>query len=125
MTSVVKVLIVDDDHSVADTIALVLTRRGIEAVATYDVHTALQLAANDRPDCAVVDVLLPEMDGVELARHIRERSPRTRILLLTGDPNIADQLSGRNHEVLAKPLEPQDLIDRILQILAAEAVATR
>lgn len=114
-----KVLIVDDDRSVADTIALVLIKRGFDAMAAYDPHTALQLVARDQPDCAIVDVLLPSVGGVELAKLIRQRSPDTRILLLTGDPNVADQLCGREFELLSKPLEPEELIAHMLEMSTA------
>lgn len=117
MTSPIsKVLVVDDDQSVADTIALVLIKRGFDTVAAYDAQTALRLVANDIPDCAIVDVLLPDMRGIDLAVQIRERSPHTQILLLTGDPNAADEVSGREFEVLAKPVEPEELITRMLDM---------
>ena len=80
------VLIVDDDRIVADTLVLLLQNNGFQASASYSAQHALSTADLQQPDVAVIEVVLPDLDGIRLARRIQVLSPRTHILLMVWLP---------------------------------------
>jgi CheY-like chemotaxis protein len=116
------VLVVDDNHEVADSLALLLRLWGHEAVVAYDGAEALHLALAHRPQVLLLDIGLPEMDGFHLAQRLRERADfGTAVLVaVTG---YADQASrGRwasafDH-YLIKPVAPEE-VERLLAAVTA------
>lgn len=117
-----KVLIVDAEHLTADSLALALTKKGFDALAAYDAPTALRLVRAEKPDCAVLDLGLPNADAAELAFRISEISPQTHTLLMSVHPDAADFLQGV--EVLRKPVQMEQLIAKIKALMASAADAT-
>lgn len=116
-----RVLVVDDEKRVADTVSEILNASSFEAVAAYDGWSALAAAARFRPDYLLSDVLMPRMNGAELAIAIRETSPATKILLFSGQVGISDiiakaQQRGFEFDLLAKPIHPVRLIERLKQL---------
>jgi len=80
-----RVLVVDDERDVADSLALLLTRRGFEVTQAYDTKSALDTAARFRPTVVITDLRLGGVSGVDLARSLRERAPGTvRVIAATG-----------------------------------------
>ena len=115
-----KVLVVDDQKLIADTITEILTNAGFEAVAAYDGWEALEVANRFHPDWLLSDVLMPRMNGVELAITLQQKNPRITILLISGQAGISDILlegrrKGYEFEILAKPIHPLRLIERLRQ----------
>ncbi len=113
-----KILVVDDERLIADTTADILRGAGFDARAVYDGWTAIETALSFRPDCHLTDVMMPSMNGVELAIAITRMSPDAKILLFSGQAGIADiLLQGRSqvHELplLPKPIHPLKLIDAV------------
>ena len=113
-----RVLVVDDDIRIADTITEVLQQAGFEAQAAYTGEAALQAAANFRPDCLLSDVLMPRMNGVELAVTFREQHPTARVVLISGQVGISEIIEdaerrGLHFQLLAKPLHPRILIEEL------------
>jgi CheY-like chemotaxis protein len=113
-----KVLVVDDQELVADTLTEILGQYGFRAFAAYGGQSALELAKKIQPDYLLADVLMPFMNGVELAIAIRNLLPQTKILLLSGQTGISDLLfqarqRGYEFELVPKPIHPERLI-RIL-----------
>lgn len=95
-----RVLIVDDEKLIADTLSEVLEQDGFQAVAAYDGRTALELATKFRPDSLLTDVLMPAMNGVELAIAITKMLPSVKILLFSGQAGISDiLLGGKNRDM--------------------------
>lgn len=116
--SVSKILIVDDEKRIADTLAEILEMAGFDVMATYDPWDALQAAVRFQPDCLLSDVLMPRMNGVELAIAVRKIYPAARILLFSGQAGISDilldgQKQGFEFELIAKPIHPLKLIERL------------
>jgi DNA-binding response OmpR family regulator len=108
-------LIVDDEHLIADTIARILEMSGFEAVPTYSGLAALEQAAARCPDVLITDVVMPELNGIELAKQLLECCPSTKILLLSGQAATLGMITraradGFNFELLAKPLHPDELL---------------
>ena len=114
-----RVFVVDDETSIADTLAEILTDSGYEARALYSGHDAITLTRHVCPDIVVTDVVMPAMNGVETALAIKAICPTTRIVLFSGQAGTADILKhareqGHEFEMFPKPIHPDDL----LQILA-------
>ena len=113
-----KVLIVDNQRLIADTLSEILDNAGFEIAVAYDAWQALEEASRFKPDTLLSDVLMPGMNGVELAIAIRKMYPSTKILLFSAQAGIADTLSegeaqGYHFELLPKPLHPSKLIERL------------
>jgi CheY-like chemotaxis protein len=113
--SPVSILIVEDDMDGADSMAAVLELHGFRVTVARTGGAALDLAADDPPDVALLDIGLPGIDGWEVARWLRERHPSRRpfLVAVTGYATEEDR---RRSEVsgidlhLAKPVEPAVLV---------------
>ena len=113
-----KVLVVDDERVIADTLAIILNQHGFEASAVYTGTAAVERAKSLRPDLVISDVIMPDMNGIEAAIHIRKFLPGCKILLFSGQAATADLLEnaraqGHEFEILAKPVHPQDLLSKL------------
>jgi signal transduction histidine kinase/CheY-like chemotaxis protein len=86
-----RILVVDDNRDAAELLAELLREKGHTAEVALDGPTALDLAQHFHPDVAVLDLGLPVMDGYELARRLRERSPALRLIALTGYGQRSDR----------------------------------
>lgn len=118
-----KILVVDDEHSIADSLAAILGQRGLEVYVAYSGITAIELAEKTMPDLLLSDVMMPDKNGIEVARHVRRKVPGCKILLLSGSMSAVDRLvkadpQGCDWQILAKPIHPKDLLIR-LEALAA------
>jgi CheY-like chemotaxis protein len=116
--SLPKVLVVDDERRIADTLAEILQMAGFHAVVAYDGLAALEVAVRLEPDYLLSDVIMPGMNGVDLAIAIRKMYPSARILLFSGQAGISDILLGGHKqgfefELIAKPIHPLKLIERL------------
>jgi CheY-like chemotaxis protein len=113
-----KVLVVDDDRVIADTLAVILGQSGYEAAAVYSGTAAVEHARAVQPDLIISDVIMPDMNGIEAAISIRQFLPKTKILLFSGQAATADLLEnarkqGHEFEILAKPVHPADLLAKL------------
>ncbi|HVO10289.1 MAG TPA: HD domain-containing phosphohydrolase [Vicinamibacteria bacterium] len=93
------VLVVDDDTAFAGTVVDTLNDRDIEAVAVSDPNEALALARRTPFAAAVLDLIMPEMDGLELARELRRANPATEVVLLTGHADMRSAIEGIRNEL--------------------------
>jgi len=116
-----SVLIVDDEHLIADTLAEILNDSGnFVAVAVYDGASALEQVRNTGLDILITDVVMPEMNGIELAKAIKSIYPKTRIVLLSGQAQTRDLMQQAEHEgygfeLWAKPIHPDIVLERLKQ----------
>lgn len=116
-----SILVVDDHHMIADTLVDVLNGAGFHATVAYDGTAALRVAKELRPNYLLTDVVMPAMNGVELAIEIRKELPATKILLLSGQAGIEDILlrarsQSYDFELIAKPIHPEKLIDHLQKL---------
>ncbi len=106
-----KILVVDDDETVRNLLFNILNSLGYSAECARDGEEALKMFANNRYDLILTDLRMPNMNGEELVRHIRERDPEFRIFLMTGyysevkDKSLQTQVNG----ILKKPFSTMDL----------------
>jgi CheY-like chemotaxis protein len=113
-----KVLVVDDEKVIADTLAIILSQNGFESSAVYSGTDAVRRAKEITPDLVISDVIMPDMNGIQAAIQIRQMLPKTKILLFSGQAATADLLEdarkeGHEFEILAKPVHPQDLLAKL------------
>lgn len=113
-----RVLVVDDERVIADTLAMILNQSGFEARAVYSGEGSLELAATFRPDMLISDVIMADLNGIDAAIRIRELLPGIKVLLFSGQAATADLLDnarkkGYEFEILAKPVHPQDLLNKL------------
>lgn len=118
-----RVLVVDDEGLIADSVAEILSENGYEATAAYSGESALHLAEEFCPDLLVTDVLMPRVNGVELAIRMKTLCPETKVLLFSGQAATSDLMrsareQGIRFEILPKPIHPRDLL-RKLETLSA------
>lgn len=118
-----KVLIVDDAPWVSDTLAVIFSASGFDAKAVHSAEDALTEIEERPPALAIVDVMLPGMNGVDLAISIAENYPLTRILLFSGKADafdFVDQAAERGYvfELLSKPIHPNVMLSRATRMLS-------
>jgi CheY-like chemotaxis protein len=113
-----KVLVVDDERVIADTLAMILNQSGFDARAVYSGEKAVEMASTFTPDMLITDVIMADLNGIDAAIMIRSILPKIKILLFSGQAATADLLEkartkGYEFEILAKPVHPQDLLSRL------------
>jgi PleD family two-component response regulator len=120
------VLVVDDDRRSVDILCRLLALDGIEAVGETSGEAALALAAARDFDCVLLDVMMPELDGLEVCVRLRaqERTRSIPVILLTGKDDEATRAAGMRlgvSEFLAKPVVKHELWTRVRTQLRARA----
>lgn len=116
-----SVLVVDDEETLANTTVEILNMAGFCAFVAYGGQMALELAAKFHPDILLTDVMMPGMNGLELAISISQLLPHTRILLISGQAGTLDLLEkarseGHSFELVAKPIHPLKLIEHLKKL---------
>jgi DNA-binding response OmpR family regulator len=113
------VLVVDDEEKILELVRAYLERDGYNVVTARDGKQALQLADERQPDLVVLDLNLPEVDGLEVCRQIR-RSSNTPIIMLTARDDVADRLVGLElgaDDYVTKPFSPREVVARVRAVL--------
>jgi two-component system KDP operon response regulator KdpE len=110
-----RVLVCDDEQQILRALRVILRDAGYESVPANTAEEALDLAAVERLDAAIVDLVLPNMDGIELCRRLREWSEMPLIVLsAVGDENAKVQaLAAGADDYITKPFSPRELIARL------------
>jgi CheY-like chemotaxis protein len=110
-----KVIVVDDEPVIANSLADILNGEGCETVALSSGAAAVELARQIQPDVVISDVAMPDMNGIETVQRIRAFLPDCRIVLFSGHASTADLLmqaraEGNVFELLTKPVRPAALL---------------
>lgn len=114
-----KILVVDDDPRLRELVSITLERAGYDVVTARDGQMALTCALREQPALIVLDVGLPELDGLEVCRRVRARSD-VPILFLTARDDEIDRILGLElgaDDYVTKPFSPRELVARIKAIL--------
>lgn len=120
-----RILVADDDPNIREVICFALTKAGFETMAATDGRAALTMAQEKRPDLIVLDVGMPEMDGLEVCRELRKTSD-TPILFLSARDEEIDRVLGLEmggDDYVTKPFSPRELVARVNGILRRAAGA--
>jgi two-component system OmpR family response regulator len=115
-----RVLVVDDEPSITDTIATALSYEGFQIATAADGRSALDLIADFRPDLVVLDVMLPDVDGMSIARRLRSDGVDTPILFVTARDAPSDRVEGLTagaDDYVTKPFTLAEVIARVRAIL--------
>lgn len=121
-----RVLVVDDEHAIADTFVEIFAYAGYHAKAAYSAETALEEAKEWHPDVAIVDVILPAMNGLGLAAALEIYCPDCQVLMFSGQEATPALLAAArtvemNHVMFEKPIHPKALLDEIKFLLSGKA----
>lgn len=117
-----RILIVDDESPIADTLQMIFHMQRYDARVAYAAERAVEIIAEWRPDLVILDVILPQMNGIDLAIVVKENYPECHIILFSGHANTSMLLEeavskGHNFEVLAKPVMPDVMLARASELL--------
>ncbi|MDX1482272.1 MAG: phosphate regulon transcriptional regulator PhoB [Woeseiaceae bacterium] len=117
-----KILIVEDEVPIREMIAFHLTRAGFETIEAGDCRRARELLADERPDLALIDWMLPDMSGLELTRMLKRDGDHEdlAIIMLTARADEFDKVTGLDggaDDYVTKPFSPKELIARIQAVL--------
>jgi len=114
-----RVLVVDDDAKTVELVKLYLDRDGYQVLTAYDGVEALRLAREGYPDLIVLDLMLPDIDGLEICRTLRRESD-VPIIMLTARTTDRDKLAGLDlgaDDYVTKPFSPKELAARVRAVL--------
>ena len=114
-----RILIVDDERKLVQGLAGYFQQAGFETLTAYDGRTALAIARRDQPDLIVLDLMLPELDGMEVCRQIRRFSD-VPIMMLTARVEETDRLIGLEigaDDYITKPFSPREVVARARAVL--------
>lgn len=120
-----KVLIIEDEKLLADSIRSVLERKGFEAECVYDGEAGVEYAELGIYDLLILDVMMPGRDGYEVARRLRERRMEMPILMLTARSELDDRVTGLNAGAdyyLTKPFDTRELLACVNALLRRQGV---
>ncbi len=115
-----RVLLVEDDHDIAEPLARALGREGYEVSTAGDGRVALEAVLDAPPDLIILDVGLPGMDGLEVCRHVRELRPQLPILMLTARDGELETVAGLDagaDDYVTKPFRLSVLLARVRAML--------
>jgi len=114
-----QILIIEDEPSIAEVVHLYLRRAGYQATVVQNGKSALEMLTQQMPDLVVLDLMLPQVDGLSITRWIRDRSD-VPIIMLTARRGEADRIAGLEmgaDDYVVKPFSPQELVSRVRAVL--------
>lgn len=110
------ILIVEDEQNIVDILSFNLSREGYDTLEAYDGRTGLQLALEQNPDLILLDLMLPEMNGFDVCRKLREAGSAVPILMLTAREEETDKVLGLElgaDDYITKPFAMRELMARV------------
>jgi CheY-like chemotaxis protein len=115
-----KIIVADDEPLVALTVTEILEDEGFEVVTAADGKAAVEAAREMQPDLILTDVMMPKMNGIEVAKTIRNFLPQCRVILISGQAATGELLKeardeGHEFEVVTKPIRPDALLMLVRQ----------
>jgi pilus assembly protein CpaE len=118
-----KILIADDDVETLRLIGLMLQRQGFEIIAAANGAQALEMTQTASPDLIILDVMMPDMDGYQVTRQLRQdaRTSDIPILMFTAKSQVEDKVTGYEagvDEYITKPIHPAELVARVKSLLS-------
>lgn len=115
----ISILVVEDEPSIREVVALYLERAGFQVTCVSDGKAALQLLGQELPDLVLLDLMLPGVDGYEITQWLRSHS-EVPIIMLTARREVTDRIAGLEmgaDDYIIKPFSPQELVSRVRAVL--------
>jgi DNA-binding response OmpR family regulator len=118
-----RVLVVDDERSIADSLAFMLAHEGYETKTAYSGTEAVKAAKEFRPNMLITDLVMPDISGTEAAIQISNILPEVKVIVfsgqVTGDElKVRAESAGCIMDIIEKPLHPQELLSKIRILMA-------
>ncbi|MCL4426318.1 MAG: response regulator transcription factor [Firmicutes bacterium] len=114
-----KILVVDDEAKIVDLVRAYLEKDGYRVIPAYDGKTALELAKREKPALVILDLMLPEMSGLDVCRQLRASS-NISVIMLTARDDETDKLIGLElgaDDYITKPFSPKEVVARVRAVL--------
>ena len=121
-----KILVVDDEKPISDIIKFNLEKEGYEVVVAFDGEEALEKVESEKPDLLVLDLMLPKVDGLEVAKQVRAKYT-TPIIMATAKDSELDKVLGLElgaDDYVTKPFSNRELVARVKANLRRQEVVT-
>ena len=118
--SPVRVLVVDDETTLSELVSMALRYEGWDVRTAADGSSAVRTAREFRPDAVVLDVMLPDVDGLEVLRRLRGQTPHVPVLFLTAKDAVEDRVAGLTaggDDYVTKPFSLEELVARVRGLL--------
>lgn len=117
-----KILVIDDEHDLVETLTFRLEAAGYEVVSAFDGQEGLKKVKEEKPDLILLDVMMPKMDGYQVCRMLKfdQKFKDIPIIMLTARGQLQDKNIGKDvgaNEYVTKPFESADLLERIKKLL--------
>jgi two-component system OmpR family response regulator len=116
----VRVLVVDDEAALAELVAMALRFEGCDVRGADSGRAAIRVARDFRPDAVVLDVMLPDLGGLEVLRRLRAEAPNLPVLLLTARDAVEDRIAGLTaggDDYVTKPFSLEEVVLRVRSLL--------
>ena len=123
----ISVLVVDDEAVLAEMLSMALRYEGWNITTAGDGSAAITAARGARPDAVVLDVMLPDMSGLDVLRKLRTENPHLPVLLLTAKDAVEDRIAGLTaggDDYVTKPFSIEEVVLRLRSLLRRTGVAT-
>ncbi len=116
-----KIMVVDDEPDTVDLVKLVLETEGFEVMTAYSGSECLTKLEEEKPDAVLLDIMMPEMDGWEVFKKIRERFEDLPVAMLTVRNQDIDKMLGlhvlKADDYITKPFGRKELVDRVKKMV--------
>lgn len=118
-----KVLIIDDEMDLVDMIHFRLEASGFEVIDAYDGADGIKKSKEEKPDLILLDLMMPQMNGFEVAEKLKEDSALKSIPIIVFTAAVTKDLPKQTREIgakdcIVKPFDPGDLVERVKKVLA-------
>jgi two-component system OmpR family response regulator len=126
MTAQSKLLVVDDEPSLQDIVATSMRFLGYDVTVASTGRDAVRAATEQRPDLIILDIMLPDFDGLEVLRRIRQESPHVCVLFLTAKDAVDDRVAGitaGGDDYVTKPFSLEEVLARLRGLLRRAGLA--
>jgi two-component system OmpR family response regulator len=124
----VRVLVVDDETAMTELLSMALRYEGWDVRSAGDGATAIRLARTLRPDAVVLDIMLPDMDGLEVLHRLRSETPEIPVLFLTAKDTVEDRITGLTaggDDYVTKPFSLEELVARLRGLMRRTRTVAR
>ena len=124
----VQVLVVDDEHNIAELLGMALRYEGWSTTLAHTGLKAVDAAKAVKPDAVVLDIMLPDIDGLEVLRRMREHVPHVPVLFLTAKDAVEDRVAGLTaggDDYVTKPFSLEEVVARLRALMRRSGVSSR